>query len=383
VTSGASPARAVDGTARLDRERVVGLASIVFFCVMPILTILILFWSALDGDSVAMDFRQYYNAAEAVLSGDSPYAPADQPLTVWGGPYPYPPLLALLAIPLTAVPMQAAGLFLMAVLVLVALAVLWVAGVGDWRCYGLALMWPPVISAIQTANVTLWFALAAAVAWRYRDRIWPGAVAIGLTLAAKLFLWPVVVWLAATRRFAAAVAAFAVGAGVLLASWAVIGFAGFTDYPNLVRKLERTVGEDSYTAYIVGLDLGLPSSVTRLLWIALGLVVLAGILVLALRGRDEQAFVAAIAASLALTPIVWLHYFALLLVAVAIAQPRLGILWFVPLGMFLTPGSGHPTPFQTAWTLAIAALTLGWTMWACGTPRREATAPRVAEPARA
>jgi hypothetical protein len=383
VTSGASPARAVDGTARLDRERVVGLASIVFFCVMPILTILILFWSALDGDSVAMDFRQYYNAAEAVLSGDSPYAPADQPLTAWGGPYPYPPLLALLAIPLTAVPMQAAGLFLMAVLVLVALAVLWVAGVGDWRCYGLALMWPPVISAIQTANVTLWFALAAAVAWRYRDRIWPGAVAIGLTLAAKLFLWPVVVWLAATRRFAAAVAAFAVGAGVLLASWAVIGFAGFTDYPNLVRKLERTVGEDSYTAYIVGLDLGLPSSVTRLLWIALGLVVLAGILVLALRGRDEQAFVAAIAASLALTPIVWLHYFALLLVAVAIAQPRLGILWFVPLGMFLTPGSGHPTPFQTAWTLAIAALTLGWTMWACGTPRREATAPRVAEPARA
>jgi hypothetical protein len=362
---------------------VVGLASTVFFGVMPVLTILILFWSALDGDSVAMDFRQYYNAAEAVLSGDSPYAPADQPLTAWGGPYPYPPLLALLAIPLTAVPMQAAGLFLMAVLVLVALAVLWVAGVGDWRCYGLALMWPPVISAIQTANVTLWFALAAAVAWRYRDRIWPGAAAIGLTLAAKLFLWPLVVWLAATRRFAAAVAAFAVGAGVLLASWAVIGFAGFTDYPNLVRRLERTVGEDSYTTYIVGLDLGLPSSVARLLWIAIGLAVLAGVVLLALRGRDEQAFVAAIAASLALTPIVWLHYFALLLVVVAIAQPRLGLLWFVPLGMFLTPGSGHPTPFQTAWTLAIAALTLGWTMWACGTPRREATAPRVAEPARA
>jgi membrane protein implicated in regulation of membrane protease activity len=62
------------------------------------------------------------------------------------------------------------------------------------------------------------------------------------------------------------------------------------------------------------------------------------------------------AAALALTPIVWLHYFALLLVIVAIAQPSLGILWFVPLAMVVTPGSGHPTPFQTAWTLGVAAV---------------------------
>ena len=59
-----------------------------------------------------------------------------------------------------------------------------------------------------------------------------------------------------------------------------------------------------------------------------------------------------------MTPIVWLHYFALLLVVVALASPRLGVLWFVPLGMVLTPGSGHPTPFQTAWTLGVAALTI-------------------------
>ena len=58
----------------------------------------------------------------------------------------------------------------MAVLVLVALAILFVLGVRDWRCYGLVLLWPPVISAIQTGNVTLWFALALALAWRFRDR---------------------------------------------------------------------------------------------------------------------------------------------------------------------------------------------------------------------
>jgi len=42
---------------------------------------------------------------------------------------------------------------------------------------------------------------------------------------------------------------------------------------------------------------------------------------------------------------------------VALAQPRLGLLWFVPFGMFLTPGSGQPTPFQTSWTLLVALVT--------------------------
>jgi len=42
-----------------------------------------------------------------------------------------------------------------------------------------------------------------------------------------------------------------------------------------------------------------------------------------------------------------------------LAQPRLGLLWFVPFGMFLTPGSGQPTPLQTSWTLFVALVTVG------------------------
>jgi hypothetical protein len=76
------------------------------------------------------------------------------------------------------------------------------------------------------------------------------------------------------------------------------------------------------------------------------------------RGGERSAFVLAIAASLALTPIVWLHYFALLVVVVAVARPSLGFFWFVPLAMVITPGSGHPTPFETAATLAVAAATI-------------------------
>ena len=74
---------------------------------------------------------------------------------------------------------------------------------------------------------------------------------------------------------------------------------------------------------------------------------------------NDVRFVLALGAALALTPIVWLHYFALLLVVVALMRPRLGLVWFVPLAMVITPGSGHPTPFETAWTLGVTALTIG------------------------
>jgi hypothetical protein len=343
---------------RVSMERVMSFAAIVFFGVLPALTVIVLFVSAIRADEVAMDFRQFYAAAETILRGESPYLPSGAALTAWGGPYPYPPLPAEVAAPLTALPLDAAGVLLMIVLVAVALAVPAIVGVRDWRCYGLLLLWPPVISAIQTGNVTLWFALAAAIAWRFRDRVAPVTASLALTLAAKFFLWPLVVWLAATRRVATAFWTCAVGVALLMTSWAVIGFDGLLDYPSLLRKLEDTVGGDSYTAYIVGLDLGLPSVVARGAWLAIGVAVLAWAVMVARRGDERTAFILAVAASLALTPIVWLHYFALLSVVVALAQPRLGLVWFVPLGMFLTPGSGHPTTFQTSWTLVVAVLTV-------------------------
>ena len=86
-------------------------------------------------------------------------------------------------------------------------------------------------------------------------------------------------------------------------------------------------------------------------------------MVAARRGQERQAFVLAVAAALLLTPIVWLHYFALLLVVVALARPTLSLVWFVPLAMVVTPGSGQPTPFETSATLAIAAATVGLSLW--------------------
>src|SRR5207244_11873379 len=126
------------------------------------------------------------------------------------------------------------------------------------------------------------------------------SIAIGVTLATKFFLWPLVVWLAATRRFLAAAVSLVVGSVLIVASWAVIGFAGFVDYPGLLRKLDQAVGADSYTIYNLGLELGLPSAVSRALWLLLGLAILAAVVVAARRGDELSSFILAISASLAL-----------------------------------------------------------------------------------
>ena len=190
----------------LTLSRITWLASIVFFGALPALVLALL---AIDvhGETIAIDLHQFYDAAQAILDGRSPYPPNGEPTTPLGGPYPYPPLPALLLTPLSLLPLEVAGAVLMALLVCAALAVPFVLGVRDWRCYGLALLWPPVISAIQTGNLTLWLALACAVAWRFRDRRVLSSASIGITLAAKFFLWPLVVWFAATRRSASAVLA--------------------------------------------------------------------------------------------------------------------------------------------------------------------------------
>ena len=87
-------------------------------------------------------------------------------------------------------------------------------------------------------------------------------------------------------------------------------------------------------------------------------------MVAARRGDERQAFVLAVAAALLLTRrSCGSTTSRLLLVVVALARPTLSLVWFVPLAMVVTPGSGQPTPFETSATLAIAAVTVGLSLW--------------------
>jgi hypothetical protein len=173
-----------------------------------------------------------------------------------------------------------------------------------------------------------------------------------------LFLWPLGVWLALTRRPRAAVVAVVSAALFVLVPWAALRFAGLGSYPGLLRHLARDEATSSYSLVAIGVRLHLPESVATVL----ALVVAAGFLVAALRfargegreprERDVVTLTLSLVAALAASPIVWVHYFLLLVVPLGLTRPRLSALWFLPLAYY--PLGESAWPAGAAWKLGLA-----------------------------
>ncbi|HSF62442.1 MAG TPA: glycosyltransferase family 87 protein [Gaiellaceae bacterium] len=300
---------------------------------------------SLAGLQVPFDFAIFLEAGEAIRRGESPYVDPDVVISEnEPAPYAYPPLLALLVMPVTFLPEKVAGSSAPAILVsllLIACTVgaLFLLGVTDWRCYPVALLYPPTLENVEYGAIGPVLALLVALGWRYRDRNLGAAAAVGLAIALKVFLWPLVVWLAATRPWRAALAVAATALGLVLVSWAVTGFRGLTDYPDLLRRLADVEAESSYSAFAVLRALGAPELAARALVVATGVVLLvlawrtARATALATGERDRRSLTLTLAAGLVLTPILWLHYLVLLVVPIALARPRLSALWLAPLAL--------------------------------------------------
>ena len=63
------------------------------------------------------------------------------------------------------------------------------------------------------------------------------------------------------------------------------------------------------------------------------------------------------------TPVLWLHYFVLLFVPIALARPRLSALWFAPLAFWITPlAHSDGSVWRTCFALAVAALIVLWSL---------------------
>jgi hypothetical protein len=295
-----------------------------------------------------VDFHVYLAAAEEIADGVSPYPG-----------FAYPPLSALAAVPFTLVSVGAAELAVKLLLVLGVVAVLAVLGVRDWRCYPLALLWPSVNAAVQTGNVTIPLALSAALAWRLRDRAVPAGLSLGAGIAAKFVLWPLWLWLAAARRWSAAAWTIVGALGVTLLTWALVDFRALLEYPDRLRQVEEATAGDGYTLDALLRDLGLGNTAARGLMAAVAVALLVAVVVVGRRGAEQRSFVLAVAAALACSPILWLHYFALLLLPVAVVRPRLDLVWFVPLGMWwFGAGTGNGTTADAAVVLGVAAATV-------------------------
>ena len=311
-------------------------------------------------DELGWDFRvAYYPAGQAIVEGRSPY-PVDPSDPTLDGPrlYVYPPQVAILVAPLSELPIDAAVVLAVLGSFAALMGALALVGVRDVRCYAVVVIWGPGWNALEMANLSTFLALLLAVVWRYRERLWPFAVALGSMVSLKLFLWPLFVWAVATKRGKSA--ALAIGAGVALTalSWAVIGLAGLGTYSDL---LERVATQESYSIKGMTFALGLGSVGAYAVTFAATAGLLALCVGYARRGDEQRAFLVAVIAALAVSPIVWLHYLVLLVVPLGLLRPRFSALWLLPIVLWLSPRSGNGEglePFMPAVVVATMVIFL-------------------------
>ena len=227
-------------------------------------------------------------------------------------------------------------------------AALWLLGTRDWRCYALAAVYPITRSAVDLGTIGPFLLLAVAVVWRWRDRVARAGAAVGAAVALKLFLWPLAVWLALTRRYRAALAAVVFAALFVLVPWAALGFDGLTGYPGLLRHLAADEATSSYSLVALGVRVHLPESVATVFSLLAAAALLGAALRVARderrdpRERDVATLTLVLAAALAASPIVWVHYLILVVVPLALARPRLSLLWFLPLAYYPLGESAWP-----------------------------------------
>jgi alpha-1,2-mannosyltransferase len=265
-----------------------------------------------------------------VLHGVSPFPGPHAKITL--GSYIYPAFAAVVLVPFALVSRGIADPLFFIVLVVALFFALRLLRVRDWRCYGIVLLWAPVFHALHTANFTLLLALALAALWRLRERPIAAGVVVGSVIALKVFLWPLLVWFVAARRYRTAAWSLAFAVLLSLASWGAVGFAGFTTYPRTIAAFDRISAPATYTLVGACVKLGLGRTASEIVALLVGLAALAVAIVLTRRDPlGAGSFAAIVFATILLSPIVWLHYFTFLLIPLAILRPRFGPLWLVPI----------------------------------------------------
>lgn len=288
----------------------------------------------------ALDFHhQFRPAGVQVLHGLDPYAPRFQHLGIKAGDYafPYTPFTALAFTPMALLSSGVADAVFTAVTVLALLGTLWLLDVRDIRIYGVVLIWEPTVSLYQVANLTSILTLGTAIMWRWRAKPSVQGIVLGVVVTLKVFIWPLGLWLLFTRRFLAV--GWALGTVVVIntAAFAVVGFDRLDGYRRVTTEITKIMESRGYSIASVVLHVGGDRTAAYLLTGLVGAVCVAGCFVAARRQREREALTFAVATTLAASPVVWTHYFVLLVVPLALAAPMWRRIWLLPLLFWACP----------------------------------------------
>jgi hypothetical protein len=307
------------------------------FVEVPLIVLGYMAWSAGNGDWF-YDFTIFRAAGDAVLHGVSPYVAPTAALLSQNDKFVYPTPYAFLFVPFTFVSLLVARLIFLALSVVGLAISLWMLGVRDRRCLAVAFFGAPVFVALAMGTISPLLLVLVAAGWRYRQHTISG-VLFAVAAAAKLFLWPLLIWLVLTRRLRASVASF-ITLVLISLLWALTDLDGLRHYPTTVRVLNDVQRWKSYSPQSLAISLHLGARAGE---ITTAVIAVTGIGLMVWLARrpdgDRRTFSAGIALALLTTPILWSHYLVLLLVPIALLRPRLSRLWLLPVALWVTPGT--------------------------------------------
>jgi hypothetical protein len=305
---------------------------------VALLALAVMVSDVLRGHGVAFDYQYaYWPAGHRVVLGLSPYH-WTQEQVVSRVVFVYPALSAVMFAPLSLISRGGGSVLLMLVCVALAPLTLWCLEVRDKGVYALALMWLPVYAAWQTANETMFMVAGLACVWRWRDRPIVAGALIAAMISLKPLLWPLALWLLATRRWRASFATLISGLLLNLCAWLIVGFGQVSRYLSAASADIHAAWTTGWGVpallghFGAGLGLGLAAmlGLSALLAVA---VINAGLI----RHDQMTAFTLALALALVSSPLLWSHYLALLLVPLALRRPRLHWSWGLPVLMWVSP----------------------------------------------
>ena len=306
--------------------------------------------------NVAVDFRHsFWVAGWRTLHGLSPYGWTRAQIS-GGASFPYPAPTALLLVPFGLLSSSVASVPVTAACVLSAPLALWIVNIRDWRVYGAVAMWAPVVIAWQTANLTLPIVVGTALLWRYRGREWPAAALVAVLVSIKPIMAPLWLWLLLTGRWHTAKLAALLGLTVSAASWAILGWHEFGSWLGLLSRQGNLRDGTGYSLIAVATHLGLARGLGLALIMASGCALAAILMGRSRAWRERQGFGVAILLGIVISPQIDLHYLALLMVPLALAQPRLMWAWLAPVVLWACPATSSDLPQIVLWWLVLVAL---------------------------
>jgi hypothetical protein len=347
---------------RVPRERQAAMrraAEHALFGLVPLVALLALLDFQFKLSAIVLDFRlAYWPAANRLLHGLSPYLVTNHQLAA-GTAFVYPALSALAFTPFALLGRSAAEVLYMLGCIACIPAILRTLAIRDWRIYGVVVLWLPVYDGWSSGNVTLPLTLLVALTWRHRNRPLAAGLLTAVAISIKPFVWPLGLWLLATRRWKAA--AWALGSGVVLnlLAWGIVGFNEIHVYLRLASEVTNALWKDGYSVLAVAHHLGFGRGVGEGLLLGASLLAASAVVYLgAVRRRERDALVLAVLLMLLASPLIWAHYFALLLVPLALCRPRLGVVWALPVLMWPMPPRQPVHGWEEALAWGVAAICL-------------------------